>query len=91
MPKNQRPGSADADTLDAEYTDEYSCMPPPLFMFAISLIEIGIFAYHTHRAIEERGWVGINGPAPVTSVLIYSPYRRCEAWRFLTYMFVHSG
>jgi rhomboid-related protein 1/2/3 len=41
--------------------------------------------------IQSVGWVGINGPAPVDSVLIYSPYRRYEAWRYLTYMLVHSG
>jgi rhomboid-related protein 1/2/3 len=30
-----------------------------------------------------------NGP--VARKLIYSPFRRFEAWRFLTYMFVHVG
>jgi len=41
--------------------------------------------------IQERGWIGVNGPAPTDSVLIYSPFRRYEAWRYLTYMLVHSG
>jgi len=35
--------------------------------------------------------MGLNGPVPYCSVLIYNPYRRQEAWRFLTYMFVHIG
>jgi len=74
------------------YLDHYSCCPPPVFMLMISLVELGIFVYHTIRIAEEKGWsTGINGPAPVTSVLIYNPYRRYEAWRFVSYMFVHSG
>jgi len=36
--------------------------------------------------------VGFNSrQVPIDSVLIYNPYRRYEAWRFVTYMFVHSG
>ncbi|KAB7500251.1 Rhomboid-related protein 2 [Armadillidium nasatum] len=31
------------------------------------------------------------GPTPMDSPLIYNPERRYEAWRFLTYMFIHSG
>lgn len=29
--------------------------------------------------------------APTYSPLIYQPARRYEAWRFLTYMFIHDG
>ena len=32
-----------------------------------------------------------NGPVPYCSVLIFNPYRRYEAWRYITYMFVHIG
>ena len=32
-----------------------------------------------------------HGPIPYCSVLIYNPYRRWEAWRYITYMFVHIG
>jgi rhomboid-related protein 1/2/3 len=28
---------------------------------------------------------------PVATELLYNPYRRYEAWRFITYMFVHVG
>lgn len=30
-----------------------------------------------------------NGPA--ATLFIYNPFRRYEAWRFVTYMFVHVG
>lgn len=29
--------------------------------------------------------------APLESPLVYNPYRRYEAWRFLSYMFIHDG
>jgi membrane associated rhomboid family serine protease len=32
-----------------------------------------------------------QGPVPVCSSLIYNPYRRWEAWRFLTYSLSHVG
>ncbi|CAL8118949.1 unnamed protein product [Orchesella dallaii] len=85
-PKNLR-----GDSVDGAYADEYSCFPPPIFMFSITLIMIGIFAYHTNEIIEKIGPIGINGPPPMDSVFIYDPYRRYQAWRFLTYMFVHAG
>ena len=28
---------------------------------------------------------------PIDSFLIYDPYRRKEAWRFVTYMFLHGN
>jgi membrane associated rhomboid family serine protease len=28
---------------------------------------------------------------PVAVKLLYTPFRRFEAWRFFTYMFVHVG
>lgn len=31
----------------------------------------------------------VNGPA--ATLFIYSPYKRVESWRFITYMFVHVG
>ena len=37
------------------------------------------------------GGVTASGPVDTDSVLIYNPRRRKEAWRFLSYMFVHVG
>jgi hypothetical protein len=37
------------------------------------------------------GEVGPNGPVPFKSPLIYDPYKRYEAWRFLSYMLIHAG
>ncbi|XP_046647042.1 rhomboid-related protein 2-like [Daphnia pulicaria] len=67
--------------------EEYKCCPPPVLMPLLSLIELGVFIYY---AIE-MGEVGPNGPVPFKSPLIYDPYKRYEAWRFLSYMLIHAG
>ena len=28
---------------------------------------------------------------PIATKLLFTPYRRFEVWRFITYMFVHVG
>ncbi|XP_050524810.1 rhomboid-related protein 2 isoform X2 [Daktulosphaira vitifoliae] len=78
--------SVGLDHTDGDYEDEYSCNPPALCMILVSLIEIFIFTWdvlklHTTESI--RG--------PMASTFIFNPHRRHEAWRFLTYMFVHVG
>ena len=35
--------------------------------------------------------VGPDGPAYIKGPLIFNPHKKKEIWRFLTYMFVHSG
>lgn len=69
------------------YIQYYNCMPPPLFMVFISIIEIAVFIYY---CIEMKELSSI-GPVPIDSILIYNPKRRYEAWRFLTYMLIHAG
>ena len=49
--------------------------------------QLGVFIYYA----VEMGGVGPNGPVPFKSPLIYDPFRRYEAWRFLSYMLIHSG
>ena len=35
--------------------------------------------------------MGPNGPVYIQGVLLFNPHKKQELWRFLTYMFVHSG
>lgn len=74
-------------TVVRRYIDEYSCMPPPLFLITVSLVEVAVFIYYC-VTLEEFSAVG---PVPKDSPLIYNPRRRKEAWRYLTYMFIHVG
>ncbi|KAL1468491.1 hypothetical protein MTO96_041433, partial [Rhipicephalus appendiculatus] len=69
------------------YIDEYSCVPPPLFLITVSLVEVAVFIYYC----VTLGEFSAIGPVPRDSPLIYNPRRRKEAWRYLTYMFIHVG
>ncbi|XP_076344401.1 rhomboid-related protein 2-like isoform X2 [Tachypleus tridentatus] len=81
VPKSERA------TTVRKYLQQYSCMPPPLFMIIASLGELGVFIYYCVKLKE----LSASLPVPIDSSLIYNPYRRKEAWRFITYMLVHAG
>ncbi|XP_031828897.1 rhomboid-4 isoform X2 [Nomia melanderi] len=74
-----------SDYPDGQYEEEYTCKPPAIAMIIISILEITLFLYDviTHRSIS------IEGPA--ATLFIYNPHKRYQAWRYLTYMFVHVG
>lgn len=69
----------------------YTLCPPPLFIPIITLVQVIIFAVYV-ADMEDRGLeVTANSGYPFYSPLPYSPKRRWQAWRFLTYMFIHDG
>lgn len=67
------------------YESHYRCWPPPLGMLIISIIEIATFVTDKINADA------VMADGPIATKLLYTPYRRFEAWRFVTYMFVHVG
>lgn len=74
------------------YIDEYNCLPPPIFVLSISLLQIAVFVYFVHgRAVNPLiycagCWVdGRIGP------FSFAPPLRYQAWRFFSYQFVHQG
>lgn len=69
------------------YADHYTCRPPPLFVFIVTLIELGFFTYYT----VTTGAVTPTGPVPIDSFFIYRPDKRLQVWRFLFYMVLHAG
>ncbi|XP_011501874.1 PREDICTED: rhomboid-related protein 3 isoform X2 [Ceratosolen solmsi marchali] len=73
------------DFIDGLYEEEYTCNPPALAMIIISILEIILFLYDTvaHNAVAVEG--------PTATLFIYNPHKRYQAWRYLTYMFVHVG
>lgn len=75
------------------YLDQYSCRPPPLFLVLLSCAQIGVFVYHVLILTNQDPpkTVGPDGPAYIKGPLIFNPHKKKEIWRFLTYMFVHSG
>lgn len=75
-----------------DFLANYTCCPPPLFIPIITALEIAVFAYYvidleTNHNIITDSTSGVAMYSP----LVYKPSRRFEAWRFLSYMFMHQG
>lgn len=70
-----------------QYEDQYSCCPPSLGMLTITIIICALFIADE---ILESGST-TTGRGPIAKNLIFNPYTKEEAWRYLSYMFVHIG
>jgi len=73
------------------YVEEFTCSPPTLAMVTVTALELAAFIYTSVVMGEAGEAITWTGPVPYCSFLIYNPERRWEAWRYLTYMFVHIG
>jgi hypothetical protein len=60
------------------YQNQYSCSPPPFFMIVISLLQLITFVYNTAVLHKKLDYIGLNGPVPFCSRLIYNPDKREE-------------
>lgn len=90
VPKSQKAADGDTDMVE-DYINHYNCCPPPLFMIIISMIELGIFVGYAIVQKSHGIATTMTSGAPLQSPLVYNPYRRYEAWRYLSYMFIHDG
>ncbi|KAL5961790.1 Rhomboid-related protein 2 [Taenia solium] len=70
-------GEADVNN----YIEAYDCRPPPIFIPLIT------FAQDADPFNDVTASSGV----PFNSPLIYLPQKRYQAWRFLSYMFIHNG
>lgn len=70
------------------YADMYSCIPPPVFILTITLVELIFFSYYS---VTSQVGVTTNGPIPIDSLFIYRPDKKSEVWRFFLYMVLHAG
>lgn len=86
VPKRHVPRTTTTVT-DGLYEEEYSCYPPAVGMIILSLVQIIFFCID--EATEYESTKSATGPCAI--FFIYEPSRRREAWRFVTYMFVHIG
>ncbi len=68
--------------------DHYICWPPPLFIPLVTILEICCFLYYSMEMGDIQGTVG---PIPANSLFIYRPDKRFQIWRYIFYMFLHSG
>lgn len=68
------------------YKDRYKCCPPPLFIPLMSAAQLAVFIYY---AVTYDQWLSF--PIQLLSnPLIFDVCKREEAWRFISYMFIHS-
>uniref|UniRef100_A0A8D2L7L4 Rhomboid-related protein 2 n=1 Tax=Varanus komodoensis TaxID=61221 RepID=A0A8D2L7L4_VARKO len=73
----------------AIYLERASCIPPPLFILAISVAELAIFIYYAVWKPQKQ-WITLD-TGIWESPFIYRSDKRKEAWRFVSYMLVHAG
>ena len=63
------------------FAEEYRWWPPPWFILTTTVIQIVMFI--SQRIIFQGNF------RPECCYLIYSPFRRQEIWRFLSYLLLH--
>ncbi|XP_063343464.1 rhomboid-related protein 2 [Pelmatolapia mariae] len=75
--------------LREKYLERANCFPPPIFIILISIAELAVFIYYAVWKPQKQ-WVTLD-EGIWNSPLTYKPECRNEAWRFISYMFVHAG
>lgn len=77
------------EELRETYLERTNCCPPPIFIILISIGELAVFIYYAVWKPQKQ-WITLD-EGIWKSPLTYKPDEREEAWRFLSYMFVHAG
>ncbi|CAJ1062747.1 rhomboid-related protein 2 [Xyrichtys novacula] len=73
----------------SKYLERANCCPPPIFIILVSIAELAVFIYYAVWKPQKQ-WVTLDDGI-WNSPLTYKPECREEAWRFISYMFVHAG
>ncbi|XP_071382302.1 rhomboid-related protein 2 [Centroberyx affinis] len=71
------------------YLERANCCPPPIFIILVSIGELAVFIYYAVWKPQKQ-WVTLDDGI-WNSPLTYRSDIRQEAWRFVSYMFVHAG
>ncbi|KAM8947858.1 rhomboid-related protein 3 [Pelodytes ibericus] len=72
------------------FYDNYTGCPPPWFMIAVTILEVTFFIYY--GLVLDRFVLQVTHPLYLKkNPLIYHPQLRVQAWRYLSYMFMHAG
>ncbi|KAJ0032960.1 hypothetical protein NQD34_000067 [Periophthalmus magnuspinnatus] len=71
------------------YFDSYTYCPPPWLILAITIAEVAVFMYYGFKL--DRLVLQVSSPSFLKSPLPYHPQLRAQAWRFLSYIFMHTG
>ncbi|XP_014847449.1 PREDICTED: rhomboid-related protein 3-like isoform X2 [Poecilia mexicana] len=71
------------------YFDSYTYCPPPWFILAITIAEVAVFMYYGIQL--DRLVLQVSSPSFLKSPLPYHPQLRAQAWRYFSYIFMHTG
>ncbi|XP_069511077.1 rhomboid-related protein 3 isoform X2 [Ambystoma mexicanum] len=71
------------------YYDNYTGCPPPWFMIAVTILEVAFFVYY--GLVLDRFVLQVTHPLYLKNPLVYHPQLRAQAWRYLSYIFMHAG
>ncbi|XP_071988005.1 rhomboid-related protein 3 isoform X3 [Engystomops pustulosus] len=72
------------------FFDNYTGCPPPWFMITITIVEVAIFVYYG-LLLDRFILQGTHSQYMKRNPLVYHPQLRSQAWRYLSYMFMHAG
>lgn len=72
-----------------EHLSTYKCLPPPFFMISVTLVQVIVYIVYTSKT----GWYtdALDSIPSQQNELMYYPYRRHEAWRYISYWLLHQG
>lgn len=71
------------------YYDSYTGCPPPWFIIAVTIVEVAVFVYY--GLLLDRWVLQVSHPLYLRNPLVYHPQLRAQAWRYLSYIFMHAG
>ncbi|RXM99936.1 Rhomboid-related protein 3 [Acipenser ruthenus] len=69
------------------YYDSYTGCPPPWFIIAVTIV--AVFVYY--GLLLDRWVLQVSHPLYLRNPLVYHPQLRAQAWRYLSYIFMHAG
>ena len=68
-----------------------ACLPPPILLLSLSMIQLALFVWYAVYQSARFKTITANGPLDIFSAAIFSPRRRQEFWRYVSYIFTQSG
>ncbi|KAJ3614728.1 hypothetical protein NHX12_018299 [Muraenolepis orangiensis] len=71
------------------YFDSYTYCPPPWLILLITVAEVVVFIYCGFKL--DRWVLQVSSPSYLKGPLPYHPQLRLQAWRYLSYAFMHTG
>ncbi|KAI4832366.1 hypothetical protein KUCAC02_015335, partial [Chaenocephalus aceratus] len=82
-------GNADGKICYQDFVNLLHLLSPTWLILAITIAEVAVFMYYGFQL--DRLVLQVSSPSFLKSPLPYHPQLRAQAWRYLTYIFMHTG